>query len=91
MMRIVLLCLVLASPALAQDEEQGLDLMSEALKLFMRGLMQEMEPALEGMEGLLEDLSAYHPPEVLPNGDIIIRLKTPIDRGPDEESGEVDL
>ncbi|NNE87939.1 MAG: hypothetical protein HKN27_07665 [Silicimonas sp.] len=91
MTRILLLCLVLASPAVAQDEEQGIDLMSEALKLFMRGLMQEMEPAMEGMEGLLDDLSAYHPPEILPNGDIIIRRKTPVERDPDDESGEVDL
>ena len=91
MIRTLLVCLVLATPAVAQDEEQGRDLMGEALKLFMRGLMAEMEPAMEGMEGLLEDLSAYHPPEILPNGDIIIRRKTPVDRGPDEESGEVEL
>jgi hypothetical protein len=92
-MRSLLVILVLAAtPLAAQDsEEQGIDLMSEALKLFMRGLMQEMEPAMEGMEGLLEDLSAYHPPEILPNGDIIIRRKTPVDRGPDDESGEVEL
>ena len=91
MRRVVLILLCLATPALAQDEEQGVDLMSEALKLFMRGLMQEIEPAMEGMEGLLQDLSAYHPPEILPNGDIIIRRKTPVERGPDEESGEVEL
>lgn len=65
--------------------------MSEALKLFMRGLMDEMGPAVEGMEGLMEDLSVYHPPEILPNGDIIIRRKVPVERGPDEEDGKVDL
>ena len=91
MRRVVLILLCLATPALAQDDEQGIDLMSEALKLFMRGLMQEIEPAMEGMEGLLQDLSAYHPPEILPNGDIIIRRKTPVERGPDEGSGEVEL
>ena len=75
----VLTCLTLAiPPAHAQDmEEEGTDLMAEALKLFMRGLMQEMEPALDDMRGLLDNLDAYHPPEVLPNGDIIIRRKTP--------------
>ena len=71
------LALIASQPALAQ-EEQGRDLMSEALKLFMKGLMQEMDPAIEGFEGLLDDLSAYHPPEVLPNGDIIIRRKEPL-------------
>ena len=74
---ILSLALLGAQPALAQ-EDQGRDLMSEALKLFMKGLMQEMDPAIEGFEGLLDDLTAYHPPEVLPNGDIIIRRKEPL-------------
>ncbi|MEO9824982.1 MAG: hypothetical protein ABJF50_11260 [Paracoccaceae bacterium] len=91
MFRIFFLCVVLATPVVAQDEEQGRDLMGEALKLFMRGLMAEMEPAMEGMEGLLEDLSAYHPPEILPNGDIIIRRRIPVERDPDDETGEIDL
>ena len=92
MVRIVFILTLLATPVCADNhEEQGRDLMGEALKLFMRGLLAEMEPAMEGMEGLLEDLSAYHPPEILPNGDIIIRRKTPVDRGPDEENGEIDL
>ena len=68
-----------ALPAHAQEAEgdEGLDLMGEALRLFMRGLLEEMEPALEDMGTLLENLDAYHPPEVLPNGDIIIRRKRP--------------
>jgi hypothetical protein len=86
-----ILAFLAMTPAVAQEDERGVDLMSEALKLFMRGLMEEMEPAMEGMEGLLEDLSAYHPPEILPNGDIIIRRKVPVERGPDAESGEVEL
>ena len=72
------------------EEEQGRDLMAEALKLFMRGLIEEMEPAVTGIEGLLDDLSGYHAPEVLPNGDIIIRRKRPAE--PDvTEDGEVEL
>lgn len=84
-----LVLLVTAAPALA-EEERGRDLMSEALKLFMKGLMQEMDPAIEGFEGLIDDLSAYHPPEVLPNGDIIIRRRRPLETGEGEE-GEVEL
>lgn len=78
------------SPALAQSQnsEEGLDLMGEALRLFMRGLMQEVGPALEGMEGLLDNLDAYHPPEVLPNGDIIIRRKNP---APPLSEGETEI
>ena len=62
--------------------------MSEALRLFMKGLMQEMEPALDELGGLLENLDAYHPPEVLPNGDIIIRRKTPLEKELEDEIGE---
>ena len=90
----ILVCLVFMGfglPVVAQDDDaQGRDLMSEALRLFMRGLMQEVEPALDDLSGLLENLDVYHPPEVLPNGDIIIRRKIPILPEPDED-GEVDL
>ena len=79
-----------ATPLAAQDEESGRDLMTEALRLFMKGLMQEVEPALDDLGDLLDNLDAYHPPEVLPNGDIIIRRKTPLDREL-EEGGEVEL
>ena len=91
-MRILALILALSiTPAFAQeDDTQGRDLMAEALRLFMKGLMEEMEPALDDLSGLLENFDAYHPPEVLPNGDIIIRRKTPLDPEP-EEGGEIDL
>ncbi len=94
----VILALLSTLPAAAQDAEpepvpeQGLDLMGEALKLFMRGLMQEMEPAIDDLSGFLDNLDAYHAPEVLPNGDILIRRKTPVEEsieGADE--GEIEL
>jgi hypothetical protein len=84
-------CLCLALPAQAQEEERGRDLMAEALRLFMQGFMAEMEPAIEDLELFLRDLNAYHPPEVLPNGDIIIRRKTPLEREAEGEGGEVEL
>lgn len=77
-------------------------LMERGARMFMEGLMQEMEPALEDLQGLaqdfgpvmqhlsgemrgavvellqkVEDWSAYHPPQILPNGDIIMRRKQP--------------
>ncbi len=86
---LILTCLLLAAPAVAQEEERGRDLMAEALRLFMQGFMAEMEPALEDLQGFVDNLNAYHPPEVLPNGDIIIRRKTPEEMG--EPEGEVEL
>ena len=95
------LCLVLATPpALAQtageggasDMEEGFSLLEEGTKLLLRGLLSQMEPALRELQGALEELDAYHPPEILPNGDILIRRKTPIDPVPEAgEGGEVDL
>lgn len=86
---IVLTVSLLIATPLAAQEDRGRDLMAEALRLFMQGFMAEMEPAIEDLEGFLQDLNAYHPPEVLPNGDIIIRRKTPLEPG--EEDGEIEL
>ncbi|MGB3243104.1 MAG: hypothetical protein WBB25_01105 [Sulfitobacter sp.] len=90
---------ILASSVLAQ-EDRGLSLMERGAKLFMEGILKEMEPAIEEFEGLadqmgpalklfademgpklaeildqVEDWSVYEAPEMLPNGDIIIRRK----------------
>ena len=84
----LIFCLICATPALA-EEDRGRDLMAEALRLFMQGFMAEMEPALEDLQGFVDNLNAYHPPEILPNGDIIIRRKTPAELG--EPEGETEL
>ncbi len=92
------LCGVLAlTPAQAQQNDEfseGMDLLSQGMQLFFEGLMSEMEPALRGLEDAINDWGAYHPPEVLPNGDIIIRRRTPLEVEPDPEpgeNGEIDL
>ncbi len=86
--------LALAMPAQAQDERgdmsEGLDLLSEGTRLLLRGLMNEMEPALKELERNLDNLNAYYPPEILPNGDIIIRRRVPLQVEPPEDD-EVDL
>lgn len=95
----------LAAPLRAQEaEEDGPTLMERGAQMFFEGLMQEMEPALDDLRGMAEDiepafrefwsemgpafaqllgqiddLSNYHAPEMLPNGDIIIRRKTPLE------------
>lgn len=119
---------VLAQPGLANDqtaeppapEEKGFSLMEEGARLFFRGIMQEMEPALEDLQDLTEemepalrqfaremgpalrdlmdkvdDITMYHPPELLPNGDIILRRKQPLPPepvpAPEGEDGAIDL
>lgn len=77
------------------DISDGVDLLSEGARTLLRGLMGEVDPAMRDMaetlknwdfKGLgVEDLGMYHPPEVLPNGDIIIRRKEPKDVILDDE------
>ncbi|MGJ8603851.1 MAG: hypothetical protein ACSHXH_06950 [Marivita sp.] len=113
------LALVLTTSGAWAQEDRGTRLMEEGAKLFFRGLMDEMEPALRELEGLAQDLepalrsfademgpalrdlmeqvddwSAFEPPVVLPNGDILLRRK-PDSAAPDAlpapEDGEIDL
>lgn len=92
---------------------EGLSLMQEGAKLFMRGILNEMEPAMKDLRSFsgriepglrsfvqemgpalgeilskIDDFSAYHPPEMLPNGDIIIRRKSPLEQDRDDSDGE---
>ncbi|WP_245749687.1 hypothetical protein [Palleronia marisminoris] len=73
----------------ASDLEEGMDLLSEGARRLLEGLVGEAEPRMRELADALrdfdfdqlniDDLSAYHPPERLPNGDIIIRRKRPAD------------
>ncbi|MGI9367278.1 MAG: hypothetical protein ACR2O2_00450 [Ruegeria sp.] len=45
----------------------------------MQSFVQEMGPALAELAAQVQDWSAYEAPEMLPNGDIIIRKKPPQD------------
>ena len=106
---------MLTSPLAAQDAAEreapggsGSSLMERGAELFLRGLQQEMAPALEDLQGLMQDIgpsmgaflsqmgpalaeiakevedwSVYEMPEILPNGDIIIRRK------PEEDTPDV--
>ncbi|CUJ85965.1 hypothetical protein RUE5091_00410 [Ruegeria denitrificans] len=53
----------------------------------MQSFFEEMGPALAELAGEIEDWSAYEAPEILPNGDIIIRKK-PEDQH--EEPGQIE-
>ncbi|WP_378213387.1 hypothetical protein U5922_005260 [Aquicoccus sp. G2-2] len=106
-----------AQPSGENTTGEGLSLMQEGAKLFMRGILNEMEPAMEDLRsfsgriepglrsfvqemgpalgeilGKIDDFSAYHPPEMLPNGDIIIRRKSPIEQKQGNPDGnEIEL
>ena len=74
-----------AAPALAQsaDEPPGAPdkPVSEQLEDLIRGLVESVEPALERLRDTFEvfervdSVEHYKEPEILPNGDIIIRRK----------------
>ncbi|PSL22053.1 hypothetical protein [Shimia abyssi] len=56
----------------------------------MQTFLSEMGPALSELMDEVEDWNAYHPPEMLPNGDIIFRRKLSEEHDPPIE-GETDL
>jgi hypothetical protein len=79
----------LAQESPAPEAEEGPSLMERGLALFFEGFRQELEPALEGMGdaltelqpaldsmmGMIDDMTNYSMPEMLENGDIIMRRK----------------
>jgi hypothetical protein len=85
----------------AEQVEKGFSLMQEGTRLMLQGLMERVEPALRDLGAAIDDLNAYQAPEVLPNGDILIRRKTPREPegavpGPGEEEeiapgGNIDI
>ena len=95
------LALVLAAQPVAADDRdsvgEGLDLMERGAQLLLRELLRGLETPLRDLGDQIGDLSGYHPPEILPNGDIILRRRTPQtpESGPDDlpegGAGEIEL
>ncbi|WP_171227863.1 hypothetical protein [Ruegeria sp. HKCCA4008] len=54
----------------------------------MQSFLREMGPALAELGAEIKDWSAYEAPEILPNGDIIIRRKQAEDPPEPENEGE---
>jgi hypothetical protein len=76
----------LAAPAAtAQDvepEPEGPGLFERGADLMMRGLLEQLGPFVNDLEsamvvlgGVVERLGGYEAPEILPNGDILIRRR----------------
>lgn len=103
MKRIALIMMLLAGPLAAEDAapsegSEGWNMLREGSRLLLQQLFEEMGPALEDLEGFVDDLNAYEAPEILPNGDILIRRKPdrPKDEAPervvpDAPEGAIDL
>jgi hypothetical protein len=70
---------------------QGLDVLRDGAELLMQDLFDEIEPALKGLEHFALELEAYDAPVVLPNGDILIRRKTPVDQNKTPDHPKVPL
>lgn len=68
-------------PALAQ---QNTPLDDEILKFF-EDFADPFLPLLDDLADQIKDLSLYHAPEILPNGDIIIRKRKPGETLPETE------
>lgn len=66
---------------LMSEVEPSLQEMTEGMQEFA----QNVEPMMRELSQLMGDLSNYHAPEVLPNGDIIIRRKQPGEVLPEDE------
>ena len=85
----------------AEDLEQGLSLMEQGAQLLLRHMMGKVEPSLQEMTealkqaqpqllqllAMVDDIRNFHAPEVLENGDILIRRKTPAELKLEELQG----
>jgi len=57
----------------------------------MQDFIQRMGPAMAELLNRIDDLSVYEAPELLPNGDIIIRRKPDAGPLPPPADGEIDI
>lgn len=91
MNRFVLILALSLAPLSAQAEEPqpkppgfgDIAPLMEGLRGLMEGWAEEARPLMEQLAEKMSDLNAYEAPEVLPNGDIIIRRKPTPDPAPE--------
>jgi hypothetical protein len=100
-LKLVCVILCLGVPAQAQTEPAEGDGIFAMLEQFLRSFITEVEPQLRDhqqglddlqteLEGVLErrrDIARYHPPEMLPNGDILIRRRQPEEGTEEDDPG----
>lgn len=67
--------------------EEELRELGDLAERMLRRFGDRMEPMAERLRALVDDLDAYEAPEMLPNGDIIIRRKPDVpERAPEEDT-----
>lgn len=87
-MRMLLACLVfslLPVSAIAETEENLPDTLEDfanSMRQLFEGFADDIAPMMEDLGNRLEGMRGYHAPEMLPNGDIIIRRKSPAEDVP---------
>jgi hypothetical protein len=103
MKQLFLICAVALAPLSASAQEKELpfgfgDLapLAENFRELFEGFAEDMLPLMEQLSEKMSDLNTYEAPEVLPNGDIIIRRKPQTKPAPDTEpkvnpDGSIDL
>ena len=81
---LIIILALMAAPAQAQVEPP------QSLLEKLERLTKPLVPMLRDLGEQIEKMPGYYPPEVLPNGDIIIRRKEPL-KPEIGEDGEVEL
>ncbi len=92
---IALIPFLMATPAESdpknwEDLRKGLEELSEDTQKFFENWVDELGPLLNSLRDKIDDLGEYEPPEVLPNGDIIIRRK-PKPKVPMEQKAPIEI
>lgn len=81
---------IAASPIAADDSksplptEDELEQLGELAESWMKRFADRMSPMVEQLKDMVDDMNAYQAPEMLPNGDIIIRRKPDVEATEDE-------
>ena len=87
------------APGLEQRLEELRDEAGSLLREFFEGIEPQLDalgPRLRELAEKLGGMAAYHPPEVLPNGDIILRRRQPLEDplpegpAPDDDSPDAE-
>ena len=87
---IALILILATSTAEAQEVEEEATPLARGIEQLLRDLFSEVEPALRDLRDQIDNLNNYEAPEMLPNGDIIIRRKTPLEPSPEPKAPEVE-
>jgi hypothetical protein len=95
----------LAAQEGSPQAEEGWSLLREGAGLLFDSFRSEIEPGLQEMAdalagaepmlrelmGMMGEVGNYHAPEIQPNGDILIRRKTPAEIAAEPPAPEVEL